>query len=642
MPATAQHIPAQPALFFPFRWTSAERAVWKAKEDLKISEFAEKHIHVPRGAHVGPYRNELNPWGVDIMDTWQLPHVREVNVCAPPQATKTITGHCCIGQTVVYDPCEMMLIMPSRDDAREEMDDRIIPMLQQSPELAKHLSDNPDDTSKYHVKFNNGAIIYTAWANSPSKLARKAIKKLFFDEIDKYPDFVGKETNPFNLGEKRKRTFKHTYKIYRSSTPTLETGPIWRFLNGSDVIKAWLVYCPDCGGAQIMHRKKGLRYPADKTPEEILQGKLGRYECEHCHSLWTDTKRDFATRCGQYVITKGEKVLYPRSVGYHLNGCAITDISLSEIAAKEIQAKTDPAAAIDLANDYDSEPYIADKSDRKEDAILRLIDPHMPRGIVPRGINSILIFADAQKIGAHYEVVAFGWGREQETWIIEHGYVEHENHLNLIADRDWFDADGTRYRARVGFIDSGGGTDPHHPKHSRTREIYDFCIDNPFWHPLKGKQRQTIPINWTRLDFFPGKEGKKVAIPGGLLLYTLDTTYYKNTLARKLQIDPGNPGACHLHCGLTTAELESWSGPHSALEEGLKRWNDYAKQMCVEVQNERGFWENPKKLPNHHWDLGVYRYAAADLLYIGDEKQEEPPPPETKKQEANQHKSRRW
>lgn len=602
MHAIASHTPEQPGLFTNFRWSPAEREVWKAKEDLRASQWAEKHLHIPRGAHIGPYRNEYNPWGVDIMDTWEQPHIREINVCAPPQATKTISAHVCMMKTIIYDPCEMMLVMPSREEVREEMDDRIIPMLQQSPELAKHLSDNPDDTSKYHVKLNNGAIIYTAWATSASKLARKAIKKIFFDETDKYPEFVGKETNPFNLGEKRKRTFKYTYKIYRSSTPTLETGPIWKFLHSSDVIKAWQVYCPDCGGAQIMHRKKGLRYPEDKTPEEIMQGKLGRYECEHCQSLWTDSKRDFATRCGNYVVTKGEKILYPRSVGYHLNGCAISDISLSEIAAKDLQAKTDSAAAIDLANDYDSEPYIVEKSERKEAAILRLIDEHMPRGIVPGETARLIIKADTQQTGFMYQVLALGYADKPFYHLVDHGFVETFEQLKHLGGLDYLTTCGTVYRCGAGIIDSGGGTNPYQPKHTRTSEVYEFCKANPFWIPVKGRRSQATPWSITRLEHYPTRTGTKKPIPGGLKLYTIDVTLYKKQLAGKLNLEPGAPGSITFHAGLNDG------GPHS----GQK----YAAQLCAEYQDDRGYFECPKGKANHYWDCWVYGLALADIIGV--------------------------
>lgn len=592
--ATAPQTSQQPALLFPFRFSAPEREVFRAKGNLRISQWAEKSIYVPRGAHVGMYRNEFNPYGVDVMDTWQLPHVREVNVCAPPQAMKTIIAHCCMGNSIPNDPCEMMLVMPTRDEVREEMDDRIIPMIENSPVLSQYISRDPDDTSKFHVKLNNGAIIYTAWANSASKLARKAIKKLFFDETDKYPEFVGKETDPFNLGEKRKRTFKHTYKIYRSSSPTTETGPIWRFLNSSAVIKHWQVYCPDCGAPHVMHRRN-IRYPAGKTPEEILQGKLARYQCPHCKSLWTDTKRDFATRCGEWIIVKGADIRYPRSVGYHISGCAILDISLSEIAKKEVEAKTDEAAAIDLANDYDAEPYRPGKQERKEDQILRLRDEHLPRLIVPRDVCRLLLLVDTQQIGFHYEVAAFGWGRDLTSWRVDNGFVEHFENLKELAEQRWSDADGREYAIHAAFIDSGGGTNPAKPKHSRTMEVYQFCIENPIFRPLKGRRDMDTPWSVKRLEYFPSRDGKKIPIPGGLNLYTINVTMFKNQLAGKLSINPERSGAFHLH-----AETDE----------------EYAKQMCAEYRDDRGYWICPPGKANHYWDLGVYRFAAAEIVRI--------------------------
>ena len=45
-------------------------------------------------------------------------------------------------------------------------------------------------------------------ANSPSSLASRAIKYVFFDEVDKYPVFSGKEANPIKLATERTKTFR--------------------------------------------------------------------------------------------------------------------------------------------------------------------------------------------------------------------------------------------------------------------------------------------------------------------------------------------------------------------------------------------------------------------------------------------------
>jgi phage terminase large subunit GpA-like protein len=66
--------------------------------------------------------------------------------------------------------------------------------------------------------------------------------------------------------------------------------------------------------------------------------------------------------------------------------------------------------------------------------------------------------------------------------------------------------------------------------------------------------------------------------------------------------------------------------------------------MCAEVKDERGFWQCLPGRANHHFDLAVYRYAAADILMLGDEKPDEPEsqPERPVRQEQRPQKRRRW
>ncbi len=177
--------------------------------------------------------------------------------------------------------------------------------------------------------------------------------------------------------------------------------------------------------------------------------------------------------------------------------------------------------------------------------------------------------------------------------MIDHGFVMSFGNLIDIGQKIWTDADGKEYRCQTGWIDSGGGTDPHRPKHSRTVEVYNFCRKNPFWKPVKGRRTMEYGWNVKRLDFYPSSVGKKVPIPGGLNLYTINVTINKDELSRKLQIELDDPGGIRLH-----AETDS----------------GYAKQLCAEYQDERGYWICPKGKDNHQWDCWVYGLAAADIV----------------------------
>lgn len=576
-------------LFFFFRFLPAERKVFERKEKLTPSEWAAKNRVVSIGAHKGPWRNDVSPHLVEIMDTWALPHVREVILCKSPQSGGSETINNCAAYALERDPSVMLFIMPSQADARKVAVDRLIPMIKASPRLVDLMSPNPDDTAAQRIKFSNGALIHMAWSNSASALATFPVKYLFFDEVDKYPSTVGKETDPITLGEKRARTFSHTHKIFKVSTPTREDGPIWRAYQGADVQYEYYAICPACDVPQVMEFSQ-LKWPAEIPAEEIRREKHARYECDHCQALWTDNDRDHAISAGYWLRNKGHKVTRPRSVAYHLLSFISPDVSLSEIAAAFLRSKDNVVKLIDFHNDYLAEPYIALQSERKEDQVLLLRDDR-PRGIVPDGIACLIASVDTQARGFYYEVRAWGYGYDMDSWQVREGFIENFTGLvKILCDDTYKDIAGNEYKILLTLIDSGGGMGDYGV--SRTAEVYDFCRRFRNIIPIKGQQRMSQPHKSTQLDVFPGTNKP---IPGGLNLYNLNVTHYKDYLASKLMIAPEDAGAWRLHSEATA---------------------EYARQMTAEFKDEKGIWQCPRKRSNHYWDLSVYNLAAADILGV--------------------------
>ena len=597
-------------------WLPGEMEIFRQLPEISTSEFAERHRTVTIGAHRGKWSNDITPYLTDIMDASDLPWVHTLVICGPEQSGKT---NACINihlKDLVYNGGNAKFIMfPTENLAKNVASSRLLPIYEQCEPIRRKFTSNPDDRAAGKISFRDGTIVFPAWATSAAKLSSFPSDFTWGDEVDKNSDLTGDESDALKLLEKRTRTFR-SYLNLVCSTPTLETGHVWRALQECRDIKDYYVVCPSCQTLQLMEEARVtwpgqltlLKAPASGTPEipqpdadpkVIEQRRLARYACEGCPTLWDDLDRNRAVRAGAWVSR--EEIERPASVGFHITGFICPDISLSEIAAKIIQARTGGVSAEkERDNSYLGIPHRPKQSSaRKEDSILRLVDSSMPRGVVPRETSVLLLLADTQMIGFYYQVWAYGWGRDLETWRIDHGYVERFEHLTDIAARTWLDPDKKEYRVLSAFIDSGGGTNPFNPKHSRTAEVYEFCRCNPMFKPLKGRRTQEQPWNTSKIDYFPSRQGKKIPIPGGLVLYTINVTIYKDDLARKLQIEPGDPGAFHLHA--ETGE-------------------DYARQMCAEYQDNRGWWECPKGKANHHWDIGVYGMAAADILRLKDKK----------------------
>ncbi len=563
-------------------------------EKIRVSEHAAKYRIVTDGPHQGKWRHEHAPHTVKIMDTYGLAWVREVWFCGVEQSGKTNTMINCLHWGADCDPGDIFYMMPTESTMAKVTGKKLKPLVEQSPRLSKYLSGKQDDITLSGIKLSHGVTIFPAWANSPASMATWSAKHCFGDEIDKGAELSGREADRVTLIRKRGRLYKGRYKRFFASTPaqlfiykgTLECAQVWE----------WRVCCPDCD--QLIKMEAEHLDIADLTVEQIDAGAQVYYTCHECGSQWDDVIRERAIRAGRWVCVKGFDIVRPARVGFHHRCYECLDVPLDEIAIAYLKSKNGTVAEkIAWANGYEAKDYKHEQVDRKEDFILRLVDAASPRGVVPRDVSYVMIIADTQRIGFHYKVVAFGYGPDLDLAMIDHGYVLTFKNLLKIAGNEFAAADGKKYRCLSGWIDSGGGSDPNHPKHSRTVEVYNFCRKNPFWHPVKG--RRTMEQGWgvKRLDYYPSSVGKKVPIPGGLNLFTLNVTLNKDELARRLQIEPGDPSGITLH-----AETDS----------------GYAKQLCAEYQDERGYWLCPRGKDNHQWDCWVYGLAAAEILRLRD------------------------
>ncbi len=563
----------------------------RTPKHIKPSEWAAKHRYVPDSAHVGLWRHEYAPHTVQIMDTFGKPWVREIWFCGVEQSGKSNSMINCLCWAIEQSPGNIFYLMPSEDTAKKVVAGKLRPTLERTPRLAKFLTGRADDLALDQLRLANGITIFPAHANSPAAQATWSAKHVFADEVDKYPELSGKETIPIELIRKRTRTYRGRSKCFFASTPagrfisagTYDCHQVWQFRSK----------CPHCKEL-IRMEADHLCLPKDATPAQVeIEG--CEVACHRCGAMLSESDRLKAIRKGQWVAIKGGDLQRPARVGFHHRAWDCLDISLREIAAAWLRASQPGASLADKiawANGYEAIDYEHVQQDRKEEFILRLRDEAMPRGVVPEWACCLLMIADTQKRGFHYATWAVGYGPECPCHLVEHGFVERFAHLADLGAKEWTAPSGRRVPVLRGYIDSGGGTDPHHRKHSRTTAVYEFCRRNRTWRPVKGNTRQDQVWNSRQIDFYPTLSGKKVPVANGPTLYMLQVNHFKDELADKLQIEPGDPGGITLHAGVG---------------------DDYARQLCAEYSDESGRWVCPRGRDNHQWDNAVYLRAAITI-----------------------------
>ncbi|MDR3088391.1 MAG: phage terminase large subunit family protein [Desulfobulbaceae bacterium] len=594
-----------------FVLSPGERRIFRRRAPISPSAWATKNRIITYGPMEGAlYSHQFMPHMRGIMDASFFPSVRMIGNCKAPQTGSSSGCETMLGYIADRQPGPALVVYPDRDTASKRSKNYLQPMFEKSPTLARLMTGIEDDMTALQIKLQT-MLIHMGWSGSATSLGNISAKYLIGDELDKWDESPSKkEASSYMLFLERYRAYKYGAKCWLISTPTVESGFIWRYMNDeAEAVFEYAVACPHCKAVHPLHFDQVVVGGVDAGDgKAIMAAEAGRYLCPECQVAWTDRERVRALWDGIWLFrpptggAEGKQIALfdyldqfsPSKICFHSHALVTPLVSLSEIAA----ARSDAAKNPDKARYYDTQmlaiAHIPQHRARREDHILRLRDEALPKKVVPADTSCIILLVDTQKIGFYYQIWAFQFGQELPCAIIEQGFLESFANLRDLAQGEYLDAIGAKYNILAAFIDSGGGADPAHPRHSRTAEVYEFCRQNPQFKPLKGRRQMERNWNISRIDYYPGR-AKAIPIPGGLNLYKISVTHYKNELAGKLEREPDAPGSLRLH-----AEIGA----------------EYATQMCAEYQDERGWWLCPPGRANHHWDLGVYALAAADIVGV--------------------------
>jgi phage terminase large subunit GpA-like protein len=566
---------------------------------IKPSEWAEQNriLSAAESAEPGPWRNDRTPYLVGIMDATVEPGVEEVVFVKPTQVGGSECGRNLLGYWIDNDPGPVLLVMPTEDAAEEQIKERVRPLLEHTPALARHVSGRKEDNTTSCIKLATMPL-YTGWSNSPQSIATRPCRRVVFDEVDKYPAFSGKEADPISLGTERTATYGHRRTIYKPSTPTTEDGLISQaFANCGDK-RHYVVPCPFCGHYQRLRfeQTKGFKDAPGKDKAEkadvIARENLAYYECEECAEQILDWHKPKMLMRGKWV-SEGQTVakdgsvdgLAPRSkrVGFHLSAIYSPWRTFSEVAAQFVLAEGDAGATQNFRNSWLAEPH-RDVVATSRPSVFRDKANNSPSPlIVPRWCQALIATADTQKDWFALAIRAWGWGYRSQ--LIYHGEVrgpfEELYAKALLAQFPLERAPDQVISPRWLLIDSGG---------NRTGEVYDFALTDPNRIvPTKGQPNSRQPKPWTETH-----------LPNGLRLKNLNVDYYKDKLTSLI----------------SDADVTLW-----------QPYNGVSDAYCLEMASEhktrdrktgRVVWQlKHSGARNEAWDLEVLQLAAADMANMG-------------------------
>lgn len=509
------------------------------------------------------------------MDAISDPTVETVVVMSSAQVGKTEIVNNTAGFHVAQDPAPMLVVMPTLEMGEAWSKDRLAPMLRDTPALKGKVKDpraRDSGNTLLHKVFPGGHLTICG-ANSPSSLASRPIRIVLCDEVDRYPPSAGTEGDPVSLARKRSATFWNR-KLVLTSTPTVKgVSRIEAAYEASDQ-RRFYVPCPHCGEHQVL-RWTNVKWPPNR-PERAT------YHCGACGVEWSDVKRWAAIARGEWRAESN----FTGTAGFHLSELYSPWSRIADMARAFLEAKRSPETLktfvnTSLGETWEDEGETVDAtglSERAEEWGVEL----------PNGILVLTAGVDVQADRLEVEIV--GWGRDEESWSIDHIRLTGDPQGNAVwADLDrklaetFKRADGAELHINAVCVDSGYAT----------QAVYNYCRGRfrRRVYAIKGMAGAGRPI-------WPKKASKQDKV--NLFLVGVDAA--KDSTYARLRITRPGPGFCHF----PKDRDPDWYGQLTAETVMIK----YSKGFPTRV------WTKKPGARNEGLDCRVYAYTALQSLNV--------------------------
>ena len=221
---------------------------------MTVGEWVDRYriLSKESSAEPGRWRTDRTPYMIDIFNCITDSVTESVTIMSSAQIVKTEMLLNILGRYIHLDPCSILFVQPTVDDAKAFSKERVEPMIRDTKILKRLIKKaNKKAEGTVQGKMFPGGFVRFVGANSPSGLASRPIRIVLLDEVDRFPQSAKQEGDLVQLIERRTTTFFNK-KLLRVSTPTDDTTSKIKklFLQGSQ--EEWSLPYPHCNEYQVL------------------------------------------------------------------------------------------------------------------------------------------------------------------------------------------------------------------------------------------------------------------------------------------------------------------------------------------------------------------------------------------------------
>jgi phage terminase large subunit GpA-like protein len=550
---------------------------------MLTSEFAEKYINIPRGQsdHPGPWRNDLAPHTVEIMNAADDPNIHHMVIMKGARTSISESLKNIMFKRIKFNPCQILYVLPTGDLAEKYSKKILSKSILQTPIIAELIAPEKSRDSHNTIlekEFPDGDLSIIG-SNSPAGMRMVSKELVILDDRSGFPVSSGVEGDPASLAETRGDTF-HNFLLIEASSPTIQNFcPIEKSFLMSDQ-RYFYVPCPHCGKEQRL-LWSGIKW-TNNNPKTTV------YQCCECGNSILEKHKYEMMNAGHYIPHAD----FNGIAGWHISQLYSLFIKWEKIVGIWLKSYGDREKLKVFVNtrlgETSKEEGVSVNTnelyDRAEEYPLK----------IPHGAAIITASVDTQD--DRLECLIKAWGKDEESWDIELKLI----YGNLALPDVWSTLDeyllkpfthenGAKLYVACAVIDSGGHF---------TDRVYEFV--KPREHrnifAIKGSSLRGVPIVSR-----PQKKAGAKSTDEDIYLYHVGTYAAKEIVQSRLELKEIKPGYIHLSKRFDYEYYEQLASEQKVL--------DYHKGVM------RGYKWKPIRKRTEGWDLQVYGLAALRIVY---------------------------
>jgi phage terminase large subunit GpA-like protein len=560
---------------------------FKPPRKLSLSEWADEYAYLSAESSAEGGRWHTLPYQKAMMDAVTDPNIEQITVMKSARVGYSKILNHIIAYHIHQDPCPIMVVQPTIEDAAGYSKEEIAPMCRDTKCLKGLISDAKakDSTNTILQKQFPGGTLSLVGANSARGFRRVSRRIVLFDETDGYPlGGAGTEGDQIKLGIARTQYYWNR-KIVAGSTPTIKDfSRIERLFNQSDQ-RRYYVPCPKCGHMQYL-RWPNMRWQND-DPETAC------YACEECSTLIPHSKKRWMVERGEWRKTAAGN---GRHAGFHIwAGYSYSpNAQWSNLVEEFLLSKNDPEQLKTWINVTLGECWEDEYASKVgADALMeRAAKEKYEKGTPPREVLMLSLGCDVQDDRLSMSV--WGIGRNEEMYLVDRKVIygtpsrpDLWKQMDEVLMSKYVDEDGNEMKIESAAIDTGGHYT--HETYQYVRERSHLGLIGIKGVGLKGKPPLGKP---TKVDInFSGKALRK-----GVKLFPVGVDVIKTTLHNRLKDAELGEGYLHFYPTITTDYFEELTAERQV----LKYKHGFQERVWMKKNNAR----------NEALDEMVYSYAA--------------------------------